>query len=246
MLTSAADAGGVPAGRAPAREEPTLAMPALLRLLQLSSSLLPIGAFAYSQGLEAAYERGWVHDEPTLVEWIGGLAQRSLSALDLPIVVRVHAAFLEGDAEAAFGWSELLLAHREARELLEQDEQLGSALCGVLDTLGITEAASFRGRPGVSYAFAYALGAARFGIPVFALCHGYAYAWLEQQVAAATRLMPIGHMAAQRVLSELLTHVPLVVERALASTDAELGALTPTLALASAWHESQYSRLFRS
>jgi urease accessory protein len=219
---------------------------ALLRLLQLTSSVLPIGAFAYSQGLEGAIERGWIAGEAGLAAWLGGVGSHSLVGLDLPVLLRLHAAWLDGDPEQAWSLSELLLAQRESRELLEQDEHLGSALSGVLMNVGVAGAAHFRGRPGVSYAFAYALGAAHFGLSARAMAHAYAFAWSEQQVGAAARLLPLGHMASQRVLSELLSRIPGWIERAQAIPSERIGALTPALAMASAWHESQYSRLFRS
>jgi urease accessory protein len=219
---------------------------ALMRLLQLTSAVLPIGAFAYSQGLESAVEQGWLKDEAALVSWLSGVGGHSLAGLDLPLLLRAHSAWLEGDSEAAWSVSELLIAQRESRELLEQDEHLGSALSLVLANLGVPGATRFRGRPGVSYAFAYALAAAHFALPARAMAHGYAFAWLEQQVGAAARLIPLGHMASQRVLSELLRRIPLWVEHASSLPTDQIGALTPALAMASAWHESQYSRLFRS
>jgi urease accessory protein len=177
---------------------------------------------------------------------LSGVGQHSLARLDLPLLLRAHTAWLEGEAAAAWSVSELLLAQRESRELLEQDEHLGSALSAVLANLGVPGAAQFRGRPGVSYAFAYALAAAHFQLPAHAMAHGYAFAWLEQQVGAAARLIPLGHMASQRVLSKVLGEIPAWVEQAQAIPPDQVGALTPALAMASAWHESQYSRLFRS
>jgi urease accessory protein len=219
---------------------------ALLRLMQLSSALLPIGGFAYSQGLESAVERGWVGDEAALERWLGGIGRHVLARLDLPVLLAAHAAWLEGDGERARSLAELLLAQRESRELLEQDEQLGSALAAVLDNLGVPRARELRGRAGASYPVVFALGAVHFALPAPAAAHGYAFAWLEQQVGAAARLVPLGHMASQRVLSALLREVPGWIELALALPSDRIGAVTPALALAAAWHETQYSRLFRS
>src|SRR4051812_39584533 len=69
----------------------------LLRLLQLVSPTLPIGTFAYSQGLEAAVAAGWVRDEAGAAAWIGGLLEGSLAAVDLPLLVRLHRAWTDGD-----------------------------------------------------------------------------------------------------------------------------------------------------
>ncbi|HEU4582031.1 MAG TPA: urease accessory UreF family protein [Polyangiaceae bacterium] len=225
-------------GSAPARE--------LLRLLQLSSSLCPIGAFAFSQGLEQAVERGWVSDEAALGEWLLGLGRHALALLDLPLLMRAHAAWKASDSAAALRVTERLLAQREARELWEQERDLGQALCAVLDNLGVPEAASLRQAPLHSYVVCYALGAAHFGLSAELAALGYAFAWSEQQANAAARLVPLGHMATQRVLSRVLADVPEWMRRAQSLTDEEIGSVAPGLAMAAAWHETQYTRLFRS
>lgn len=223
-----------------------LQSPTLLRLLQLSSAVLPIGAFAYSQGLEGAIERGWIPDEAALVRWLGGVGGHALASLDLPLLFALHEAWLAADDERACALSELLLAQRESRELREQDEQIGSAFVALLTNLGVPGVEHYRGSPLVSYAFAYARGAVHFAVPPLAMAHAYAFAWLEQQIGAAARLVPLGHMACQRSLSQLLEHVPSWIEHARTLPSERIGALTPALAMASAWHETQYSRLFRS
>jgi len=85
---------------------------ALLRLLQLASPALPVGAFAYSQGLESAVTAGLVTDETTASEWILGLLQGPFAGVDLAIFVRLHAAFASGDAAAADRWNAFLMASR--------------------------------------------------------------------------------------------------------------------------------------
>jgi urease accessory protein len=225
-------------GSAPAQE--------LLRLLQLSSSLCPIGAFAFSQGLEQAVERGWVSGEAALGEWLLGLGRHALALLDLPLLMRAHAAWKASDSAAALRVTERLLAQREARELWEQERDLGQALCAVLDNLGVPEAASLRQAPLHSYVVCYALGAAHFGLSAELAALGYAFAWSEQQANAAARLVPLGHMATQRVLSRVLADVPEWMRRAQSLTDEEIGSVAPGLAMAAAWHETQYTRLFRS
>jgi urease accessory protein len=60
------------------------------------------------------------------------------------------------------------------------------------------------------------------------------------------RLVPLGQSAGQRILLALGARVPAAVVRALALADDDLGAAAPAHAVASAHHETQYSRLFRS
>lgn len=220
--------------------------PRLLRLLQLTSSLCPIGAFAYSQGLENAVELGWVRDAPTLTDWLCGLGLHSLAQLDLPLLIAAHAAWQRNEDALAMTVGARVLANREARELMEQERQLGSALANVLVNLGVIRAAPLSGSPSASYVVGYALGAVHFGISRDTAAFGYAFAWSEQQVSAAARLIPLGHMATQRVLSQVLTQIPTWVRTAEELPDADIGSSSPALAMSAAWHESQYTRLFRS
>jgi len=226
-----------------------LGMSELLRLLQLSSSLCPIGAFAYSQGLENAVEQGWIGSEAALAGWLDGVGTHALARLDLPLLAHAYAAWKRGDATAALQVGERIASNRESRELHEQDHQLGLALARVLTNLGVDSALVLRAhgeRGRVSYVTAYALGAVHFAIPSDAAAHGLAFTWVEQQVSAASRLIPLGHMAAQRALSEVLLRVPSWVEISLSVSDDEIGSSTPALSMAAAWHETQYTRLFRS
>jgi urease accessory protein len=223
-----------------------LAAPALLRMLQLSSSLCPIGAFAYSQGLETAVERGWVTSEAALTQWLLGLGEHALTRLDLPLLQRAHAAARSGDEARLLALGERVLASREAGELRDQERQMGSALASVLENLGIAVAPVLRQPDGASYVVSFAIGAVHLGMSVELTLLGYCYAWCEQQVSAAARLVPLGHMAAQRALSAVLERVPGWLPRALALPDDAIGSCTPGLAMSAAWHETQYTRLFRS
>lgn len=218
----------------------------LLRLLQLSSSLCPVGAFAFSQGLEQAVERGWIPDEAALAEWLVGLGRHGLAQLDLPLLLRAHQAWLRDDVASAQALAERILAQREARELWEQERDLGRALAAVLDNLGVPRARALREAPAASYLVAYALGTAHYGIPAEQALLGYAFTWAEQQSSAAARLVPLGHMATQRVLSTVLSDVPRWVADASAVPEDAIGSVVPGLAMAAAWHETQYTRLFRS
>jgi urease accessory protein len=215
-------------------------------MLQLSSSLCPIGAFAYSQGLETAIERGWVRSETELAAWLSGIGAHALARLDLPLLRQAYAAALDADQVRLSALAERLLASREARELAEQERQLGSSLASLLVNLGVVAAEPFRGHPSASYVVSFAIGAAHFGLGLELALTGYCFAWCEQQVSAASRLVPLGHMAAQRALSEVLAQVPRWLALAQALPEAQIGSSTPGLAMSVAWHETQYTRLFRS
>jgi urease accessory protein len=218
--------------------------PALLRLLQLCSPALPIGAYAYSQGLEHAVHAAWVRDEDSAAGWILGLLEDALPCLEVPVLLRLHEAWrTEGQIER---WNELLFASRGSAELRAEDQRLGSALARLLLSLELPEAAPWVARPDVTHASMFALACARWGIAPHDAAAGYLFSWAENQVGAASRLVPLGQTSAQRILSRATALIPGAVERAATLRDDELGFAAPAHAIAAALHETQYSRIFRS
>jgi urease accessory protein len=218
----------------------------LLRLLQLASPALPIGAFAYSQGLEEASLRGWVSDEASAASWIDGIITEVLPRLDLPVFAELYAAWAGNDVERVRFLSQFLHACRESAELGAEDRHLGAALARVLHGLGVVAAEPWIAEPDATFAALFSLAAVTYQVPLRSAALGFLFTWLENQVAATTRLLPVGHIAAQRMLSQVLGHLPDAVTRGLSTPFAEAGFLAPRLAIASALHETTYSRLFRS
>ena len=219
---------------------------ALLRLLQLTSPTLPIGAFAYSQGLEYAVQAGWVHDESSARAWIIGVMREGVARLDVPVLARLYRGWSVNDAAALDYWSAYLRASREAAELREEDRQLGMALARLLRDLEIAEAVPWLTRPQASLATLFALAAVRWDISLRDAANGYLWSWTEAQVAAAVKLVPLGQTAGQRILSHAVLEIPAATAAGLTLSDDEIGYAAPRLAIGSALHESQYSRLFRS
>lgn len=219
---------------------------ALVRLLQLVSPALPVGAYAYSQGLEHAVEAGWVKDRRTTQDWILGVLEHNLCSLDLPVLRRLYAAWQKNDSTALEQWSRFLCASRETAELLAEDRQLGVAMARLLNDLKIEAAASWVDHPDVNWAVQFALAATHWQVDVDATCQGYAWAWCENQVAAAIKLVPLGQTDGQRILSACAERIPALLSVSVDCADEDVGQLAPALAIGSALHERQYSRLFRS
>lgn len=217
-----------------------------LRLWQLISPTLPVGAYAYSAGLETAVEAGWLSDEAALLEWVSGQLEHGLAGLDLPILLRLREAWIGNHRSAVGIWTDRLLASRETAELRAEDIHLGRALMRLLGELGIDEAREFDRRDDVTLATGFALAAARWDIDAPEAGRGYAWGWCENQVAAAVKLIPLGQTAGQRVLMQATDSVILAVVSARHLADEDIGATTPGVSLASGWHETQYTRLFRS
>lgn len=217
-----------------------------LAMLRLASPALPIGAYAYSQGLEYACHLNWVRDEETLRAWLNGLLVHTQGHTDAPLFIRLHAAWTAGDTARATYWGQYLLACRETRELREEDVHLGQALARLLVAWGVHDAVSLQTAPWAIYAVTFTRAAVHGQIPCAQALSAYLWAWAENQVIAAQKLLPLGQAAAQRVLSAIATTLPSVVNTAFTLTDADIGASAPGLTMASACHEEQYSRLFRS
>ena len=246
-----------------------------LRLLQLASPALPVGAFAYSQGLEAAITCGHVTDERTASLWISGLLTDVLAYQDLALFVRLHAAAEAGDRAALRRWNDFLFATRGAAELQTEDRHLGGALARVLNTLGVsslfddsvattatttttataravtatataTATATTTPSPPITFAAHFACASATWGIDVATAAEAFAFTWAESQTSAAVRAVPLGQSAGVRILAGAADVIPKAVAVAMSLTDDELGASAPNQALLSIEHETQYSRLFRS
>jgi urease accessory protein len=221
----------------------------LLALLRLASPGLPIGAFAYSQTLEAAVEAELVRDESSLVTWTEGILRHGLARLDLPAVFNAHelcgrdAPHTELVALAA-----RVLAMRGAAELEAEDRRLGQALARVLEGWGAPNATAWVTAPQASYPVLFALGGWHGGATRFETALAFGFAWAEAQVAAALRLLPLGQTAGQRVLSSLVAALPDVVmaARELADVPDAWSPSAASPAHLSARHETQYCRLFRS
>lgn len=218
----------------------------LLRLLQLASPSLPVGAYAYSQGLEWAVEAGWVSDPGTLKQWLEVLVAGTLAQVDIPILIRLHHACSRDDSEAMEHWSGLLVATRETAELRAEEHQRGRAMATLLAGLGVAPAGHWRSYLERCQVAGFTYAAVAWGISLHETALGYAWAWLEGQVLAAVKLIPLGQTDGQRVLQGLLSRLGAAVETGLAVADEDIGASNPALAIASSLHETQYTRLFRS
>lgn len=225
---------------------PALSSTALLRLYQLSSAALPIGAFAYSQGLEQAVALGDVKCRDTSIAWTVGMLDHAVLTLDVPVFVRLYRAFEADDAPAARRWNDYLFATRGSGELRAEERQTGNALMRLLAKEGVQGAAAWLGAPRVTLASGFALASVAWGAPLREAALAYLFAWAEAQVGAATRLIPLGQSDAQRTLSHLIERAARGIDRALSREDDQLVTSTAGQLLLSALHESQYSRLFRS
>jgi len=219
---------------------------AYLRLMQLVSPSLPIGGFTYSQGLEYAVECGWVKDASALEDWLEGLLADSMTYLDLPILRRLYEAITLKENEALMYWSDYLLASRESRELRQEEVSRARALTILLPNLGVSYDDEMSDAMNITQLTPFALAAVTWGISLHETALGYAWSWLENQVSAAIKLVPLGQTQGQQVQLRIAEKIPQAIEIGLLLDDEDIGACAPALGILSGRHETQYSRLFRS
>ena len=226
--------------------EPTLA---LVRLLQLASPTLPIGAYSYSQGLEWAVAQGDVGDAATAATWIGDTLDLVIAPGEAAVLWRLLEAIERADWSQVADWNDWFRASRETAELRAETEQMGTSLLRLATDLGVLDSpargAAIAMAPATLPA-AFALAARELAIPAASALTAYCWSWLENQVLAAMKSVPLGQVAGQRILFDLAARLPAVARTAQSIADAEVSTFAPGLAIASSRHETQYTRLFRS
>ena len=218
----------------------------------LASPALPVGGFSYSEALEAAVESGHVAGEADAARWLCDQLQLALARSELAVVARAFGAWQRGDAAHVRELNDWVLATRETRELRAQAEQMGRSLVEWLKNRGVVDervAVLAALPPAPTWPVAFALAAAQTGAPRREALLAFGFSWAENMVQAALKAVPLGQSAGQRVLGLLADALPAAVDAALATAlagDTARQNLTPMLAILSARHEAQYSRLFRS
>lgn len=220
----------------------------LAALLQLASPALPIGAFSYSQALEAAIDAGLVVDADSAQRWIAA-GLDLLAGGEAVLLLRQYRAWRDDDMAAVTRYNDTLLAWRESSELRLETEQMGGSLARLAQELewgGPDLRARLAGLKPIALPTAYAYAAAALGIDETHALTAWLYGWLENQAAAALKAIPLGQVAGQRILHGLRGAVARSVRRALDCADEDLSTFAPMLGILSSRHETQYSRLFRS
>jgi urease accessory protein len=209
----------------------------LARLLQLASPTLPVGAYSYSQGLEAAIEAGIVTDAASAERWIGDVLQYSVASLEAPLLYRMMS-----EPESAPALNAFFLATRETAELRAETAQMGHSLESLLLDLGKHKLEIEE----IAFPTAFASAAVYWKLEPREALVAYLWAWLENQVMAAVKAVPLGQTAGQKMLLSLGARLEAAAGEAMSMREEQWSNFTPGLALLSSRHETQYSRLFRS
>jgi len=243
----AARSGALAARRADATQP--LSPGSLLQLMRLASPSLPVGGFSYSEGLESAVDASLVGDEASAQRWLADQLCLGLARADLPILARALAAWRRVDLAHVDALNRWFATTRETGELLRQAEQMGRSLALWLRHRGAADERLARLealQPAPTWPIAFALAGADSGASARDVLVTFAGGWAENMAQAAIKAVPLGQAAAQRILAALAAEIPAAVDAALHLASADMQAFTPMLAILSARHEEQYSRLFRS
>lgn len=221
----------------------------LAQLLRLASPALPVGAYSYSQALEWAVESGQVRDSESAARWILDSLSLNFARCEAPVWVRLYSACARGESAEFSRWNDFFVATREASELRAETLQMGKSLRSLLlqgSELPKPHRDLLENISALSYPAAFACAAAGLNIAARAALTAYLFSWAENQVLAAVKLVPLGQIAAQNIIGQLIAELPFALEAAFECEDDDIGALSFGLAIASCRHETQYSRLFRS
>lgn len=221
----------------------------LLRLLQLASPALPVGAYSYSEGVETLINQGRIRSGADLAQWLEAELTTGAMRLDAAVMVRAQRAWGQADITTLEHWNQWLSASRETEELRHQSWQMGRSL---LRLLGDLEPAAIAALPpslrqdSCNFAVAFGIAAAHWQLPVFETTLIYLQSWAANLISAGVRLVPLGQTEGQRLMGHLIPGLEAATQAIVTLPDRELTACSWGLTLASMAHETQYSRLFRS
>ena len=220
----------------------------LLPLIWLASPALPVGGFSYSEGLEAAIDHGLVHDESSCTVWLTDQLLLAQARCDMAVMAQAVPAWYALDAVRLQQLNTWVLSTRESSEMRLQTQQMGRSLSDWLRNLrwASNESMQLLADLPPTYPVTYALALACTQAPVAQALQAYAFGWAENMTQAALKAVPLGQSSGQRMLATLTRHIPVAADIAIACTDDNRQAFSPMLAILSARHETQYSRLFRS
>ncbi|WP_245231163.1 urease accessory protein UreF [Parasedimentitalea huanghaiensis] len=211
--------------------------PGLTRLQQWLSPSYPIGAFAYSHGLETAIGTCAIISSDDLRMWLTDLLKNGAGYSDPILLV---AAYRSENAEALQDIEQQARAFAPSKERLAETALQGAAFCQT------TSAISDHDIPDLTYPVGLGYAARRHGLPLDLTVHMYLHSFVSNLVAAAQRLMRVGQVEGQRILTDLAPLIAQITQDALTSDLTDLSGSCFLADIATMQHETQYSRMFRS
>jgi urease accessory protein len=229
-----------------------LAPLALLRQQSWLSPAFPTGSYSYSHGIEWAVEAGHIHDCESLVDWLEADLRYGSGRNEAIFFIEAWRCATEGDCEKLLEVAELAAAFRGTSEFALESSQQAKAclatLCRVWPDRVVRSLSELLSERGVPPALAVVLGASAAGqnVPYRLALPAFLQSYIANLVTAAVRLIPLGQTDGQLAVAELEEPVLAASAQAEHTTIRDLGSAGFMVDLASASHETQYTRLFRS
>ena len=227
-----------------------------IALLQLASPALPIGGYSYSSGLEWAIETGAVRDEASAAQWIGDALMLTLASFDTPLMLAALRAMRDAPDLSSTSLrarlralNDAALAARETAELRLESQQMGYSLGRWLASVMPDEAADAwiaEALDPLALPVAWAMSCHRLDLDERSAALACLWSFVENQAMVLMKALPMGQIAAQRLLRSLAPMIDQALNRAVDLPEQDWSSAAPLLAVASCRHETQYSRLFRS
>jgi urease accessory protein len=218
---------------------------ALYRLMSWLSPSYPVGAFAYSHGLEHAVEAGRVTDLMTLTAWVDAVLVHGTGSVDGPLFRETYATVWMSDWPRLDEIAALGTAFQASAEFALESRSQGAAFLKATRAAWPADALDQLGE-GAVYPVAVAAACAAHKIGLEDGLSAYFHAFAANLVSAGVRLVPLGQSDGQAALAALETSVARAQERAMTIPLDDLGSAAPLIDFDSMFHETQYSRLFRS
>lgn len=219
----------------------------LIKLLQLASPALPVGAYSYSEGIETLVEVGAIANQQNLQHWLEQELKYGAIRIEAAVMVRAYQTVGLDDVAALVDWNRWLSAFRETEEIRQQSWQMGRSLSRLLLELEphLANKINTMGNE-CNFAIAFGIAAAHWKIDTSDALIGYLHSWVTNLITAGIKLIPLGQTTGQKLLLELHPNLIDASEEILTLEDDELSSCGWGLTLASMAHETQYTRLFRS
>lgn len=217
-----------------------------LHLLGWLSQGFPVGAFAYSHGIETAVDAGDIVDANTLHRWLCDLIDYGSARNDVILASVAWSAARRGDPALLAEANDLALALTPGRERRLETSAMGNAFASTIRSAWPSAVCPCLPADDLAYPVAFGAACARQGLPLRSSLEAYGFAFVQNLVSAAVRLGPVGQTDAQRVLAALVGPIEALAAFASDASLENIGGCSLRSDLGSLQHETLYSRLFRS
>jgi len=221
-------------------------------LLQLCDTALPIGAFSFSNGLETYTQQGLIHDVATLQQWLEAILHHAVRGSHLLPIALGYRATAAGDWAQLERLDQHLTAMKHARELREASVKTGQGLLRLAVQVWPGPAVKClhglcqQHRVAGHHALVLGVIGCQLRYEERIIIEAAGYQWLSSMISAALRLLPIGQLAGQRLLTMLLPHLPVIADDICQQGWDDLSSAAPEFDIRAMQHETLYSRLFQS